>query len=77
MQIAQLRADRRTFAPDARFHEVVRLIRGGTFGWQDFFAPLMDTLEGTDHYLVANDFPAYLDIQACILAAYNAPLCCV
>ena len=64
-QVAKLRAERHAFLPDPRFHEVVRLIRSGAFGWQEFFAPLMDSVEGADHYLVANDFPAYLDIQVC------------
>jgi hypothetical protein len=39
------------------------MIKTGHFGWQEYFAPLMETIEGTDHYLVANDFQAYIDIQ--------------
>lgn len=65
VQVAQLRAARASFEPPPRFTEVVDLIKTGHFGWQDYFAPLMDTLEGTDHYLVANDFQGYIDIQAC------------
>lgn len=80
MQVAQLRAARATFVPPPRFTEVVDLIKTGHFGWQDYFAPLMDTLETTDHYLVANDFQGYIDIQARrhALARCRCPtLCCM
>ena len=43
---------------------MVGLIRNGTFGWADFFDPLMDSITtGSDFYLLANDFPAYIDAQ--------------
>ena len=63
MQVAGLRANRSSFEPPPRFNEVLDLIKTGHFGWQDYFAPLVDTLETTDHYLVANDFQGYIDIQ--------------
>lgn len=75
VQVAQLRAARASFEPPPRFTEVVDLIKTGHFGWQDYFAPLMDTLETTDHYLVANDFQGYIDIQArCRAPAHPAML---
>ena len=63
MQVPQLRAERHLLTVDPRFAAVIKLIRDGAFGWQDFFAPLMANVMETDFYLVANDFPAYLDIQ--------------
>jgi hypothetical protein len=63
--VPKLRAERKSLTPDARFTDVVRFIRSGAFGWESFFAPLMDAVEGVDHYLVANDLPSYLDMQAC------------
>jgi hypothetical protein len=65
VQVAKLRSERQNFEPDPRFKQVVEAIRSGTFGWQDFFAPILESVEGTDHYLVANDFPSYLAIQVC------------
>eukprot|EP00892_Ulva_mutabilis_P012207 jgi/Ulvmu1/9359/UM050_0111.1 len=70
-EVSQLRANRAKFEPPPRFTEVVGLIKSGHFGWQDYFAPLMDTLETTDHYLVANDFQSYIDIQDKIDEVYK------
>ena len=58
-----LRAERHALVPDERFRAVVDCIRNGDFGWTEFFAPILASVEGQDHYLVANDFPSYLDIQ--------------
>ena len=50
--------------PDQRFEHVVNLIRKGTFGWADFFEPVMDSItSGGDYYLLANDFPSYIEAQ--------------
>lgn len=50
--------------PDPRFLHVVELVRKGTFGWEDFFEPLMESITtGGDFYLLANDFPSYIDVQ--------------
>ena len=50
--------------PDQRFEHVVSLIRKGTFGWADFFEPVMDSItSGGDYYLLANDFPSYIEAQ--------------
>ena len=64
VQIEKLRADRAAFTPDKRFSAAVDLVRRGEFGWQDYLSPLMDSVTLPDHYLVANDFPAYLEAQA-------------
>ena len=48
------------------------MIRRGTFGWADFFEPLCDSItSGADFYLVANDFPAYIETQARVDATYR------
>ena len=40
------------------------LIRKGVFGWADFFEPLVDSVTtGGDYYLLANDFPSYIEAQ--------------
>ncbi|KAI8467019.1 MAG: carbohydrate phosphorylase-domain-containing protein [Monoraphidium minutum] len=63
-QVPRLRAERRAFHPDPRFEHVVSLVRSGMFGWEDYFAPVMDAITtGGDYYLLANDFPSYLDAQ--------------
>ncbi len=50
--------------PDQRFEHVVNLVRKGTFGWADFFEPVMDSItSGGDYYLLANDFPSYIEAQ--------------
>lgn len=50
--------------PDSRFEHVVGLIRKGVFGWADFFEPLVDSVtSGGDYYLLANDFPSYIEAQ--------------
>ena len=71
-QVGKLRAERGSFRPDPAFEHVVGLIRRGAFGWADFFEPLCDSItSGADFYLVANDFPAYIDAQARVDAAYK------
>ena len=51
---------------DPRFQNAVALIRSGTFGWEDIFESLVESVTtGGDYYLVANDFPAYVDCQVC------------
>jgi glucan phosphorylase len=52
--------------PDPRFEAVLNLIRSGEFGWEGYFAQLIDSLSGSsDYYLLANDFPSYLEAQVC------------
>ncbi len=60
----RLRAERPNLRTDERFNHVVSLIRSGYFGWEDYFSPIMDAITtGGDYYLLANDFPSYIDDQ--------------
>ncbi|CAI5948349.1 unnamed protein product [Closterium sp. NIES-64] len=63
--VPRLREERRTFTPCRNFTRVVGMIRSGYFGWTEFFAPLMDSIDGpgNDYYLLANDFSTYLEAQ--------------
>jgi len=71
-QVQRLRAERKTFTPDPRFTHVVELVKSGYFGWEDYFGPIMDAITtGGDYYLVANDFPGYLDAQDKVDATYK------
>ncbi len=54
--------------PDPRFEAVLNLIRSGEFGWEGYFAQLIGSLNGSsDYYLLANDFPSYLEAQVCLV----------
>lgn len=71
-QVPRLRKERADFRPDGRFLHVVDLIQKGTFGWEDYFKPLIGSVSGAkDLYLVANDFPAYIEIQDAIEQTYK------
>lgn len=62
--------------PDQRFEHVVSLIRMGTFGWADFFEPIVDSItSGGDYYLLANDFPSYIEAQVQDYTFISACLC--
>jgi starch phosphorylase len=50
---------------------VCAAIRSGTFGWADFFAPIVDSITAGDYYLHATDFPSYLAAQERVDAAYK------
>uniref|UniRef100_A0A7R9VNN3 Alpha-1,4 glucan phosphorylase n=1 Tax=Chlamydomonas euryale TaxID=1486919 RepID=A0A7R9VNN3_9CHLO len=69
--VGRLRAERPSFKPDPRFTHVVNMIRTGHFGWEDYFAPIIDAITVSDYYLVANDFVPYLDMQAKVDATYK------
>ena len=69
--IGRLRRERASFTPDPRYTHVVNMIRTGVFGWQDYFAPLVDAITYSDYYLLANDFPAYLQAQEAVDAKYK------
>jgi starch phosphorylase len=45
-EVPKLRTTRATYTPPKRFNEVVAMIRSGTFGWEDYFAPVMDAITG-------------------------------
>jgi starch phosphorylase len=50
---------------DRRLEEVFKTIRSGKFGNPVDFEPVLNSIEnGNDRYLLAHDFPAYLDAQA-------------
>lgn len=73
-EVPRLRAERRSFVPEARFNEVIAMIRNGTFGWPDYFNPVLDAIagdKGGDYYLLGNDFSAYLKAQDEVDAAYR------
>ena len=69
--VPDMRKNRSTYQPDPRFNHVVDMIRNGTFGWADYFAPLVDAITYSDYYLLANDFPAYLDAQEAVDSKYK------
>jgi glycogen phosphorylase len=69
--VPRLRNERPGFQPDPRFNRVVDMIRTGVFGWEDYFAPLVESITFSDYYLLAVDFPAYLDAQAAVDAKYR------
>jgi starch phosphorylase len=69
--VPRLRRERASYRPDARFVRVCDMIRGGTFGWSDFFAPIIDSITGGDYYLLGVDFADYLKAQDSVDATYR------
>ncbi|GAB4815011.1 hypothetical protein N2152v2_002057 [Parachlorella kessleri] len=69
--VPQLRKDRQQLKPDDRFLHVVNMIRTGTFGWEDYFGPLVDSITYSDFYLLANDFPDYIRTQERVDQVYR------
>ena len=47
-----------------RCFALCRMIRDDTFGFAEYFKPVVDSITGPDVYLLANDFDAYLLAQA-------------
>ncbi|GAX74311.1 hypothetical protein CEUSTIGMA_g1760.t1 [Chlamydomonas eustigma] len=70
-EVIHLRKERSSFKPDPRFDAVVDFIRSGYFGWADYFGPICDAITQSDYYLVANDFPSYLEAQEKVDATYK------
>jgi starch phosphorylase len=70
-EVPRLRRERAGMTLDPRFTNVVNMIRKGEFGWQDYFAPLADSITYSDYYLLAVDFAAYLDAQAAVDGKYK------
>lgn len=49
---------------DPEFTATVDLIKRGTFGYEDFFSDVLDSItHGADYYLLANDFQSYIQAQ--------------
>jgi hypothetical protein len=71
LQVPKLRASRSLLELDPRFKATVAQIRNDTFGWQEFFAPILSNIEGEDYYLVATDFPDYIAIQVGTMTMHN------
>eukprot|EP00271_Cylindrocystis_brebissonii_P010351 TRINITY_DN26521_c0_g1_i1.p1 TRINITY_DN26521_c0_g1~~TRINITY_DN26521_c0_g1_i1.p1 ORF type:complete len:938 (+),score=229.50 TRINITY_DN26521_c0_g1_i1:58-2871(+) len=77
-QIAGLRIERAEgkFVPDPKFTEACDYIKSGVFGSYDY-APLLSSLEGNegfgrgDYFLVGYDFPAFVECQEQVDAAYR------
>ena len=64
------------FKPDPRFEEAKDYVKSRVFGKYDY-RPLLDSLEGNegygrgDYFLVGKDFPAYIECQDKVDAAYG------
>lgn len=64
-EVATLRAKGQARKVPLQFSRVVRKVRDGYFGSEDYFKSLCDSLEGSgDFYLLGNDFASYLEAQA-------------
>lgn len=70
-QVPGLRRERGNMKLDPRFERVVGMIRSGEFGWEDYFAPLVDSITFSDYYLLAVDFASYLETQAKVDEVYK------
>eukprot|EP00959_Pyramimonas_sp_CCMP1952_P043190 903667-Pyramimonas_sp.AAC.1 len=44
-EVKKLRAERRTATVDPRFTAAVNLVRNGGFGWADYFAPIVASVD--------------------------------
>ncbi|CAK8533434.1 unnamed protein product [Lathyrus sativus] len=77
-EIVGLRKERAEgkFVPDPRFEEVKKFVRSGVFGSYNY-DELIGSLEGNegfgraDYFLVAKDFPSYLECQEEVDKAYR------
>jgi len=57
---------------DPRFEKVLKSIENGDFGAAQRFAPIIDSLRhGNDHYLLAVDFPSYIEAQLNVDRVYK------
>ena len=70
--VPALRRERDYFEVPSSFSGIIDQVRGGEFGWADFFNPVMDAVCGSsDYYLLANDFEDYLRAQKDVDEAYK------
>ncbi|XP_052883917.1 uncharacterized protein LOC108453300 isoform X2 [Gossypium arboreum] len=64
-EVVALRKKGPTLKVPLQFSRVVRMIRDGHFGFEDYFKSLCDKIEGTsDYFLLGADFMSYLEAQA-------------
>ncbi|CAK7350531.1 unnamed protein product [Dovyalis caffra] len=64
-EVPALREKGSAFKVPLQFARVVRMVRDGYFGFQDYFESLCDKVEvGNDFYLLGYDFQSYLEAQA-------------
>uniref|UniRef100_A0A6M2EM43 Alpha-1,4 glucan phosphorylase n=1 Tax=Populus davidiana TaxID=266767 RepID=A0A6M2EM43_9ROSI len=64
-EVPALREKGPTLKVPLQFARVVRMVRDGYFGFQDYFESLCDKVEGgNDFYLLGYDFQSYLEAQA-------------
>ncbi|TYK26442.1 glycogen phosphorylase 1-like [Cucumis melo var. makuwa] len=64
-EVPTLREKGSTIKVPLQFARVVRMVRDGYFGFQDYFKSLCDRVEGNnDYYLLGSDFESYLGAQA-------------
>ncbi|CAI9087396.1 OLC1v1021453C1 [Oldenlandia corymbosa var. corymbosa] len=64
-EIPALREKGASLKAPLQFARVVRMVRDGYFGFEDYFKSLCDTLEEEkDFYLLGYDFTSYLEAQA-------------
>lgn len=69
--IGDLRRNRPNMEVDPRFTHVVNMVSSGFFGWEDYFVPLMESITYSDYYLLAVDFPAFLEAQEVVDRKYK------
>jgi len=64
-EVPNARAQRQspTFVMDPRLDEALKAIESGMFGNPEDFAPFTNSIRNNDNYLVACDFPAYVDLH--------------
>lgn len=64
-EVASLREKGQSRKVPLQFTRVVRMVKEGYFGYEDYFKPLCDSIEqGGDFYLLGYDFASYLEAQA-------------
>ncbi|XP_010919434.3 uncharacterized protein [Elaeis guineensis] len=64
-EVPKLREKAENHRVALQFARVLRMVRDGYFGYEDYFKSLCDSIEGGgDFYLLGNDFASYLEAQA-------------
>lgn len=73
-EVAELREKGSNSKVPLQFARVLRMVRDGYFGYEDYFKSLCDTVEvGNDFYLLGSDFGSYLEAQAAADKAFVEP----